>query len=125
MAYHFHIPWYATGLRGDKLEAALADATPTALRYGASSWRLYRSHDDKYKILQIVEFDQKVDFERWWDGHEMREMRTITSGWWQVPLLYVPHDLVGHGAIGAPANGNGGSAAQEPAPAEPEPAASA
>lgn len=123
MAYHFHIPWYATGLRGDKLEAALADATPSALRYGASSWRLYRSHDDKYKILQIVEFDQKIDFERWWDGHEMRELRTITSGWWQVPLLYVPHDLVGHGAIGAPANGNGGSA--EPAPAEPEPAASA
>ena len=64
MAYHFHVPWYATGLRGDKLEAALLDATPTALRYGATSWRLYRSHDDKYKILQIVAFDQKVDFER-------------------------------------------------------------
>ena len=43
MAYHFHIPWYATGLRGDKLEAALLDATPTALRYGANSWTLYRS----------------------------------------------------------------------------------
>ena len=125
MAYAFHIPWYATGLRGDKLEAALLDATPTALRYGATSWTLYRSQDDRYKILQIVFFENKIDFERWWDGHEMRELRTITSGWWQVPLLYVPHDLVGHGAIEPARNGNGGSTAPEPAPAAPEPAASA
>ena len=72
-----------------------------------------------------MEFDQKIDFERWWDGHEMRELRTITSGWWQVPLLYVPHDLVGHGAIEPAVSGNGGSTAPEPAPSAPEPAASA
>ena len=41
----------------------------------------------------------------------MRELRTITSGWWQVPLLYVPHDLVGRGAIEPAANGDGGSTA--------------
>ena len=123
MAYAFHIPWYSTALRGDQLERVLADVTPRALGYGATAWSLYRSQDDRYKILQIVYFDQKVDFERWWDGHEMREMRTITSGWWQVPLLYVPHDIVGEGRIEP--NGNGGSAVPEPEgePAEPEPAA--
>ena len=36
MAGVVHIPWYATGFRGDKLEAALAEIAPIALRYGAT-----------------------------------------------------------------------------------------
>ena len=75
MAQTIHVPWYATGLRGDKLEAALQDVTPTALRYGATAWSLHRSKEDRYKFLQIVHFEDKLDFERWWEGHEMVEMR--------------------------------------------------
>ena len=32
----FHIAWYATGFRGDKVENALRDVTATCLRYGAT-----------------------------------------------------------------------------------------
>lgn len=112
MAQTIHVPWYATGLRADRLAAALQDVTPTALRYGATGWSLHRSKDDRYKLLQIVDFEDKLDFERWWNGPEMVEMRVITSGWWQVPLLYIPHEHLGEGRI-------------EPAPAAapaPEPA---
>ena len=38
MASVVDIPWYANGFRGDKLEAALRDVAPTALRYGATAW---------------------------------------------------------------------------------------
>ena len=106
-----HIPWYATALRGDKLEAVLLDiGRRAALR--RDRWQVHRSRDDRYKLLQIVAFDSKEDFERWWAGREMVDMRVITSGWWQVPVLYVWHDLCGAGEIGD-GNGNG---VPEPAP---------
>jgi hypothetical protein len=123
----FHIAWYATGLRGDKLTAVLEDVTPTALRYGGYGWSLHRSKDDRHKILQVVGFDDKLDFERWWNGREMVEMRTITSGWWQVPLLYVPHETLGQGHIDSGGE-RGGGLREQTAPAvtedaEPAPAA--
>jgi hypothetical protein len=52
-----HIPWYATGFRGDKLEAALAGIAPLALRYGAKSYSVFRYRDDRYKFLQTATFD--------------------------------------------------------------------
>ncbi len=100
MAGIVHVPWYATGFRGDTLETALADVTHTSQRYGATSWFLHRSRDDRYKFLQAVEFESKPDFERWWNGEEMIEFRAMCSGWYQVPLVYVWHDLITQGAVG-------------------------
>ena len=113
MAGFVHIPWYATGFRGDQLEVALTDVSAVALRYGATGWHLYRSRDDRYRLLQILDFESKDDFDRWWSGHEMVNFRVITSGWWQVPVLYVWHDIVASGAID---EGNGNGRAAEPAP---------
>ncbi len=104
MAGLVHIPWYATGLRGDQLERALLDVSATAPRYGATSWQLHRSRDDRHRLLQILAFDSKDDFDRWWSGQEMIDFRVITSSWWQVPVLYVWHDLVGSGGVDAGAN---------------------
>ena len=39
-----------------------------ALRYGATRYRVYRSRDDRYKFLQMAEFESKVDWERYWYG---------------------------------------------------------
>ena len=120
MSDTFHIGWYATGLRGDQLERTLADVTPTALRYGATGWSLHRSADDRYKFLQIVHFADKPDFERWWHGQEMETFRVVTSGWSQVPVLYVPHDLIGAGYVEeAPVENGTGAPTPEPVtPAE-------
>ena len=121
-ATEIHIPWYATGFRGDRLERALMDVTPTALRYGATRWSLHRSRDDRYRFLQIVHFEDKLDFERWWEGEEMTDYRVITSGWWQVPIVYTPYDLVGEGEILEGENGNGGLGTPAPAPEAAPPA---
>ncbi|MSX02043.1 MAG: hypothetical protein F2813_02670 [Actinobacteria bacterium] len=121
MASVVDIPWYANGFRGDRLESALADVTPTALRYGATAWAVHRSRDDRYKFLQIVHFEEKLDFTRWWEGPEMVEFRAITSGWYQVPVFYAWNDLVGEGRINPNPPDNGGEASVPPPEPQPEP----
>jgi hypothetical protein len=104
------VPWYATGFRADAFEAALNEIAPVALRYGASSYAVYRFRDDRYKFQQLAAFEDQLDWERYWEGPEMFDFRVITSGWCQVPVVYGWWDLTVGGALvsGAPAGGNGG-----------------
>ena len=99
MAGVVHVPWYATGFRGDKLEAALAEIAPVALHYGATSYEVFRFRDDRYKFLQTAAFESKLDWERYWGGQEFIDFRVIHSSWYQVPVLYQWSDLVSTGAI--------------------------
>ena len=98
-----HLPWYATGFRGDDLEAALQQLAPIALRYGARRHEVFRSRDDRYKFLLSLEFDSKADWDAFWYGEEFTEMRAACSGWYQVPLLYAWQDLVSYGELREPA----------------------
>jgi hypothetical protein len=95
-----HIPWYATVFRGDRLEAALREIAPVALRYGATHYLVYRNRDDMYKFLQTATFESKVDFEAYWYGPEFTDFRTLNSSFYQVPVLYTWADLVIEGGIG-------------------------
>lgn len=113
MAGVVHIPWYATGFRGDKLAAALEEVTPLAVRYGATSWGVHRSRDDRYSMLQMVAFEDKLDWERFWHGPEMTRMRATCSSWYQVPITYVWHDVLVEGK-GPNGNGNGNGHDRQP-----------
>jgi hypothetical protein len=99
MAGVVHVPWYATGLRHDKLAAGLAGIAPVALRYGARSYAVYRYNDDRYKFLQMAEFEHKRDWERYWNGPEFIDFRVLASSWYQVPVLYGWTDLIASGTI--------------------------
>ncbi|HTR72302.1 MAG TPA: hypothetical protein VMG80_01795 [Solirubrobacteraceae bacterium] len=106
------IPWYATGFRGNALEVALNDIAPVALRYGASSYAVYRSRDDKYRFQQFAHFERSLDWERYWEGPEMIELRMRFSGSYQVPVLYGWWDVTVEGAVveqQAPTNGHTGN----------------
>lgn len=111
MAGVVHIPWYATGFSGDKLEAALAEIAPVALRYGATSYSVFRYRDDRYKFLQTAAFEAKIDWERYWMGPEFIDFRVLSSSRYQVPVVYGWTDLVTSGEIpGEPVvSGNGGN----------------
>jgi hypothetical protein len=99
MAGAVHIPWYATGFRGDGLTQALAEISAVSLRYGATHHAVYRGRDDRYKLLQVVDFESKSDWERYWNGPEFTRFRTVHSGWYQVPVIYVWQDIVTAGAL--------------------------
>lgn len=104
------IPWYATGFRGDAIEAALNEVAPIAIRYGASSYAVYRARDDRYKFQQLAHFERQLDWERYWEGPEMIELRTRFSGAYQVPVLYGWWDLTASGGlVEAPLAGTAGN----------------
>ena len=105
MAGVVHVPWYATGLRGDKLAEALADISAVALRYGANSHAIYRYNDDRYKFLQMATFEEKSDFERYWYGEDFSDWRRDYSSWYQVPIVYTWSDMVLQGDLEHAANG--------------------
>jgi hypothetical protein len=94
-----HIPWYATGLRHDALAEALVEIAPVAQRYGATAHAVYRSRDDLYKFLQTADFPDKVSWERYWFGEEFIDWRARHSSWYQVPVLYVWHDVLVKAAL--------------------------
>ena len=110
------VPWYATGFRADAFETALNEAAAAALRYGASSYAVYRARDDRYKFQQLASFEDHLDWTRYWEGDEMTWFRTRYSSWYQVPVLYGWWDQTAAGAvepesIAAAANGHGGNGA--------------
>jgi len=110
------IPWYATGFRSDALEEALNEVAAVALRYGATSYAVYRARDDKYKFQQLAAFEEHLGWERYWDGPEMTFFRAKHSSWYQIPVLYAWWDCTASGAL-APApvttgtNGHGNGVA--------------
>ena len=103
------VPWYANGFRANAFEPALAEVAAVALRYGASSYAVYRSRDDAYRFQQLAAFAEKLDWERYWDGPEMIYFRASHSSWYQVPVLYGWWDVTVAGAVRAEpiAAGNG------------------
>jgi hypothetical protein len=93
------IPWYATLMRAEKLEVALQEIAPVALRYGASMYHVHRSRDDRYRFQQFSHFESKDEWERFWYGEEFIGWRADYSGWYQVPVVYEWQDLVTHGTV--------------------------
>ncbi|HXB63931.1 MAG TPA: hypothetical protein VNV42_03535 [Solirubrobacteraceae bacterium] len=109
------VPWYATGLRADGFGAALEPAAAIALRYGATSYAVYRSRDDRYRYQQFAHFERYSDWERYWEGPEMIDFRARHSSWYQIPVLYGWWDLTASGEISEE------TAWAAPPPMEPEP----
>jgi hypothetical protein len=103
------VPWYATGFRAEEFEKDLGEVAATALRYGASSYAVYRARDDRYRFQQLACFEEHLDWERFWEGPEMVYFRAAHSSWYQVPVLYGWWDRTAAGAVleDAVASGNG------------------
>ena len=95
-----HIPWYATLFRGDKFAAAVAEFSPYALRYGATKYQVHRSRDDMYKITQMLWFESKADWYRFWESPVATEFRAANSGKYQIPITYIWHDELASGELG-------------------------
>ena len=100
MAGLVQVPWYATVLRQEALALEICKAARVALRYGATQYSVQRSRDDRYRITQMVWFEDKNDWYRYWEGPEMTEFRRRNSGRYQIPVTYVWYDELASGALG-------------------------
>ncbi len=97
-----HLPFYATGFRGDDLQFALELIAPMSTNYGAKRYEVFRQREDRYKFLMAIVFEAHHDWDAFWFGEEFTEMRAACSGWYQVPLLYVWNDRVADGTVREP-----------------------
>ena len=100
MAGVVHIPWYATVARHESFADAVAAIAPISLRYGATQYAVHSSRDDRYSIRQMMWFESKADWYRYWEGPEMIEFRRRNSGRYQIPITYIWHDEIAAGALG-------------------------
>jgi hypothetical protein len=100
MAGVMRIPWYATLFRSHKFADAVAEIAPLSLRYGATRYAVHRSRDDGYRIDQMLWFESKDDWYRYWDCPEMVEFRARYMGKYQVPVVYVWHEEIAAGELG-------------------------
>jgi len=123
MADLVQIQWYSTVLRKDAFAAAVAEAAPLALRYGATQYAVHVSNDDRYRITQMAWFKRKTDWYRYWDGPEMVEFRARNSGRYQIPVTYVWQDEIAAGQLGPEVPLP--EPELEPTPPQPEPQAAA
>ena len=108
-----HIQWYATVFRKGNFAAAVAEATPLSLRYGATKYTVHQSRDDMYKITQMMWFPSQADWYRYWEGPEMTEFRRRHAGHFQIPITYVWNNELAAGELGPQVEQNG---APEPEP---------
>jgi hypothetical protein len=115
-----HIQWYATIGRGDLLAEEVTKFIPICLRYGATQYQVHRSNDDRYKILQMMWFEDKRGWYSFWEGPEAIEFRRRNSGKFQIPVVYVWHDELATGSMGPEVP----TVEREPEP-EPQPEAAA
>src|SRR3954454_18665699 len=107
MAGVVHIPGHAPPSRADKLPAAGSEAAAASIRYGATEYKVHRSRDDQYRVLQMVWFASRLDWERYWDGPEMLALRVNHMGQYQVPVLYTWNDELAADAIEPSPAGDG------------------
>ncbi len=114
MAGVVHIPWYATLFRQERLAAALQEVAPIALRYGASEVQVHQSRDDQYRFTHMCWFESRLAWETFWESSEMVQFRARYSGWYQVPVLYVWHEVIARFEV-EPAADEAPAAAEAPA----------
>jgi hypothetical protein len=114
MAGVIHISWYATVFRSESFGDAVADVSPISLRFGATKYQVHRSLDDRYKILQMLWFENHDDWYRFWESPELIEFRARNSGHYQIPIVYTWHDELTSGELGPSVEQNGAGNGQAP-----------
>jgi hypothetical protein len=93
----YEIPFYATGLQGDALAAALQELTPQMLRLGALEVRVIRSREDGYKFRLSVAVPDKRTWETMWNSEELIRFRTVHANLYHNPLAYESNFAIAHG----------------------------
>jgi len=100
MAGVVRVPWYATLFRAGGFAAEVAEISALSLRYGATRHAVHHSRDDRYRIDQMMWFESKDDWYRYWESPELVEFRARNVSRFQVPIVYVWYEEIAAGELG-------------------------
>ncbi len=123
-ALAYSLPYYANGLRADQLSEALVELTPELLRLGALDVRVYRSKEDPYRFLQVIQVESKDAWTKIWNGEPFVRFRTVCGSWYQKPLAYAPQEAISHGIASGVTDVFAADPFAQPVAADAEPAVS-
>lgn len=98
MAKCVEVQWGITPFRSAKFVELWRPYAELAINYGATGYALFRCVEDDLIVRQYAFFETKPDWERYWNSRELREAREAASGMYQVPIVYLWHDVITQGS---------------------------
>jgi len=99
MAKAVEVAWNLTPFRSDDFVQGLKPYAELAINYGAKGYLLIRQADDELIVKQISFFEDKADWNRYWNSEAMREARAKLAGHFAVPVLYTWQEVITHGHV--------------------------
>ncbi|MFY9264956.1 MAG: hypothetical protein WAO61_05975 [Solirubrobacterales bacterium] len=103
MAKAVELIWHITPFRSDKFIEAWRPYAELAINYGAKGYMLVRQADDELIVKQYAFFDEKSDWERYWNSDDLKRGRAEISGYFVVPQLYTWQEVHSLGFVNRPA----------------------
>jgi hypothetical protein len=99
MAKAVEVQWNLTPFRSDDFVEGLKPYAELAINYGAKGYLVLRQADDELIVKQYAFFEEKADWDRYWNSDAMQRCRAELTGHYAVPLLYTWQEVITHGHV--------------------------
>jgi hypothetical protein len=94
MAKAVEVQWNLTPFRSEKFVQELKPYAERAINFGATGFLLIQQADDELIVKQYAWFENKADWDRYWNSELMQECRAKLISHYAVPLLYTWQNIV-------------------------------
>ena len=88
------IDWRVHPFRADRWYEAWKPGAARVMSFGAKSWSLTRSTDDPLLFRQASVWEDRADFDRYWNSDEVWAIREQALNFYNKPLAIEWHSLV-------------------------------
>lgn len=99
MAKAVEVAWNLTPFRSDEFCERLAPYAERVINYGATGFLVVRQADDELIVKQYAWFENKEDWDRYWNSELMQECRAELLGHYAVPVLYTWQEVITFGQL--------------------------
>lgn len=103
MAKAVEVQWKLTPFRSDEFCEKWAPYAALAINYGATGYLMTRQTDDELIVRQYAYFENKADWDAYWNSDALIKGRAEIAGMYCVPVMYVWHEIVTEGHTVEPA----------------------
>jgi hypothetical protein len=99
MAKCVEIRWSTTPFRSDEFVDIWAPYAAAAVDFGASGYALFRSLEDSQQVTQYAFFEDKDDWDAYWNSERLIKGRQEILGLHSVPALYSWFEIITDGVV--------------------------
>lgn len=88
MAKAVEVAWNLTPFRSDEFIEQLRPVAERVINYGATGYLVVRQADDELVVKQYAWFENKADWDRYWNSDLLCRFRADMLSHYAVPVLY-------------------------------------